>query len=232
MDAATKKVGSKSIVPNNMPTESAVKNVEIRRNYASNPGQTLKILSAVVTGMNENPNFPDMTPKYEELVLAKATLSNALDESKRNRSALARQATSIAQTNAIGLLDTCAAFVAQKSGADEIMALTSGFTLKKTTRVNVTPPPAQAKITGIVKSAYPNQVEVKVTSLGIGVTYLLLQSSDNQETWTIKGAFTNTKKIVAKDLVAKEEYWFQVIGQTSGGNGPASESKNWVGQTS
>jgi hypothetical protein len=232
MNAETKKVSSKSVASEAMPKENVGKNVELRRNFTGSPSQTLKILSAVVTGMNANPNFPDMVPKYEDLVLAKSTLSNTLDESKRNRSSLAKQARVIAQNEAISLLETCSDYVSEKCGSDEVMAETSGFTLKKTTRAKVTPPPGKAVIKDIVKSAYANQIEIKVAPLGRNVGYWVYQSTDNQETWTLLGSFTNSQKIIVSNLTPREEYWYKVVGKTTGGFGPMSDSKNWLAPTS
>jgi hypothetical protein len=232
MNAETKKVGNKSVASEAMPTENVGKNVELRHDYTGNPSQTLKILSRVVTGMNGNPNFPDMIPKFEDLDAAKAKFSNALDDSKRNHTSLAKQARVNAQNEAISLLETCAAYVTTKCGSDEVMAETSGFTLKKTTRAKVTPPPGKAVIKNIVKSAYPNQIEIKVAPLGRNVGYWVYQSSDNQETWTLLGSFTNSQKIIVSNLTPKEEYWFQVMGKTTGGFGPMSDSKNWLAPTS
>lgn len=204
--------------------------VGIKRNYNSNPGQTLKVLSAVITGMTDNVLFPDMTPKLEDLVTAREDLMTALDYSKSSRNHMGKYNTAVAKTAAVDLLDICAAYVLEKSNNNYLMASTSGFTMKKTGRNNTRPKPEQAIILGIIKSTMPNEIIFKLNSLGSGVSYFLEMSITTEDNWRLVNSFRNSKSIKATGIEPGVKYFFRITGQTTGGYGSPSPVVAWIGQ--
>jgi hypothetical protein len=204
--------------------------IEIKIDYKGSPGNTLKKLSSVVTGMHNNPNFPKSEPSFETLQASKSRLSDALESSKKFRNPLSKQETSEAQLQAIALLDAGAEYVTMTSGFNVLMAETSGYTLKKTTRVRVTAAPAKAVINEIMSGSYANCVDFNIKALGTSAIYLLEMSIDNQKTWTKVDVFTSSIKLCADKLEEGVVYWFRVSGKTTGGYGPVSDAKKWVGQ--
>jgi hypothetical protein len=204
--------------------------VEIKMDYKGSPGNTLKRMSSVVTGMSNNPNFPKSDPPLDRLLASNARLNNALVASKKFRNPLGKQETAEAQQEAIELLDMGAIFVANTSGTNVLMAETSGYLLKKTTRVKVTAAPDKGQINNIVASNFANCVDFSVTALGSSAIYLLEVSEDNQKTWVKVDVFTSSAKICASNLKEGVVYWFRVSGKTTGGYGPVSDARKWVGQ--
>jgi hypothetical protein len=204
--------------------------VEIKIDYKGSPGNTLKKLSSVVTGMHNNPNFPKSDPTFEALQASKSRLSDALESSKKFRNPLSKQETAEAQLQAIALLDAAAEYVTMTCGPNVLMAETSGYTLKKTTRVRVTAAPVKAVINEIMMGDHPNCVDFNINALGSTAIYLLEMSIDGQKTWTKVDAFTNSNKLCADGLEEGVVYWFRVSGKTTGGYGPVSDAKKWVGQ--
>jgi hypothetical protein len=204
--------------------------VGINRNYNTNPGKTLKVLSSVAAGMNNNPYFPDMVPTIEVLITARGHLQNALYRSKKSRSNMSKSETLKAQKEAINLLNICAAYVLEKSNNNYAMAKTSGFTLTKTQRAKSRPKPEKVVILEVKKHIMPKQIIFKIKALGDGVMYLLEKKIEGTEEWVKCDLFTNSRKIIAENIEPKVQYSFRITAKTSGGYGPPSNIVFWIGQ--
>lgn len=204
--------------------------IQIRRNYTGTAGNTLTVLKSAVIGVKDNPNFPDAKPSYTVLSASNTRLGNALEASKKFRSPLAKQETEAAQTEAIGLLDEYAAYVVTTSGSDRTMAATSGLTLKKDKRTQVSPLPGKVVIESIRAAVMARAVDIKVKALATRVVYILEVSTDGQQSWTQLNVFSDSNKIMATDVATLKQYHFRVCAQNATGKGTPSDSVSWVGQ--
>ena len=105
-----------------------------------------------------------------------------------------------------------------------------GFELAKR-RNNITPAPSAIENS---KLALSNSLDTlyfscKAQKLS-GIKYVLLMSSDRKTTWTMADSQSNSRRLTASGLKMGVEYFFTIIGETTGGRGPIDETIRFVGQ--
>lgn len=137
----------------------------------------------IYASMNANPNFPTPVPALTVLADAIAVFATALNDAKdgdRLKVAIKNQK----REELIGVLHQLAAFVLFKSGGDNVIAISSGFTIGK--QPAPAPPITNPTNFSVVQGKNPGELLQRIKSVKGAVSYLYQYATDAmmaQDNW-------------------------------------------------